>query len=109
MNVFRDIEQIYRTNGREGFVLLTLLYLERVSLVKWPFKLLKLICQGHYLCDISPYSFTSAEAIATCRMPHPFMIIINCKTRIGKNVTIYHSVTVGNREQLRGRLSENLM
>lgn len=102
MNLFEDIKQIYETNGREGFIVLSLLYFERISCIKWPFKLLKIVCQGHYLCDISPYSFVSLRAIVTCRMPHPFLIIINSKTQIGEDVTIYHNVTIGNRERIGG-------
>lgn len=106
MELLDNLKQIARRNGREGTFVLVTLYLERVSGIKWPFKMIKLLCQGHYLCDISPYSFVSPKAIATCRMPHPFLIIINGNTQIGENVTIYHSVTIGNREH-RGEGSIN--
>ena len=100
MKILRDLKQISIRNGREGFLLLTILYFERICRIKWPFKILKLLCQGHFLCDISPYSFISPQAICTCRMPHPYLIIINSDAQIGENVTIYHNVTLGNRERL---------
>lgn len=31
------------------------------------------------------------------RLPHPYNIIINAKTKIGTNVTIYHNVTLGSK------------
>jgi len=109
MKLLNDLKQIAQRNRREGAFLLTTLYLERISSIKWPFKLLKMLCQSHYLCDISPYSFVSPNAIVTCRMPHPFLIIINGNAQIGENVTIYHNVTIGNRERYSGRGGQDLM
>jgi len=97
-NIIRDFKEIKRRNGYEAVLVLFSLYLERIAFVKTPFKILKLFITRHYLCDISPYSFNSIEAIVTCKMPHPFMIIINSSTSIGNNSIIYHNVTIGNRE-----------
>jgi len=91
-------KHIKQRNGYEGRLILLSLYLERIARIKFPFKILKVFIQRHYLCDISPYSFYNEEAIETCRLPHPFLIIINSATLIGKNSTIYHNVTIGNRE-----------
>ena len=107
MRILNDLRKISKRNGREGTIMLTLLYFERASFIKWPFKLMKMLCQGHYLCDISPYSFNSRNAIVTCRLPHPFVIIINSNTIIGENVTIYHSVTIGSRERQGEEKSES--
>lgn len=97
-SVFRALKQIKEHNGYEAFFVLSSMYLERVSYWKFPFKVIKLLVQRHYLCDISPYSFDSVEGILTCRLPHPFLIIINSMAKIGINCTIFHGVTIGNRE-----------
>lgn len=99
-NIIKALRKIKDHNGYEAFFMLSSMYLERISYWKFPFKMIKLLVQRHYLCDISPYSFDSVEAILTCRMPHPFLIIINGTTSIGQNCTIYHQVTIGNRESL---------
>lgn len=44
--------------------------------------------------------FDCVEAILTCRIPHPFLIIINATTSIGQDGTIYYQVTIGNLESV---------
>lgn len=91
-----NIKKIYKNNGFHARIVLLLLYGEKVSFIKCPFKILrKIIIQGFYCCEIHPDSFRSKEAIATCRLPHPYIIIVHRTTSIGINSTIFHNVTIG--------------
>lgn len=95
MSLIKDLKKIGR-NTFHAKIVLTLLYLEKISYFKLPFKILrKIIIQGFYSCEIHPDSFRSKEAIATCRLPHPYLIIIHRTTSIGINSTIFHNVTIG--------------
>lgn len=77
-------------------IILFLLYFEKVSKVKCLFKILrKLIVQLGYHCEIHPDSFIDKEAIVSCRLPHPFMIIIHRKSILGHNLVIFQGVTIG--------------
>lgn len=71
MSLIKDLKKIGR-NTFHAKIVLTLLYLEKISYFKLPFRILrKIIIQGFYSCEIHPDSFRSKEAIATCRLPHP--------------------------------------
>lgn len=81
-------------------IVLLILYWEKRFVIKLPFKVMrKLINQGIYHCEIHPDSFISLNAVATCRLPHPFMIIVHRSALIGEHCTIYHGVTFGTIEQ----------
>ncbi|MDR2011209.1 MAG: hypothetical protein LBQ22_12090, partial [Bacteroidales bacterium] len=72
-----------------------ILYFEKISFVKWPFKVLrKIIIQMFYNCEIYPESFISLNSLLTLRLPHPYLII-HRNVRIGENVTIFQGVTIG--------------
>lgn len=103
MLLIKNIQKIKSRNGFHAIIVLTLLYLEKVSYFKFPFKVLrKIVIQGFYHCEIHPESFRSKEAIATCRLPHPYLIIIHRTASIGVNSTIFHNVTIGVIEKKRG-------
>lgn len=95
MSLIKDLKKIGR-NTFHAKIVLTLLYLEKISYFKLPFKILrKIIIQGFYSCEIHPDSFRSKEAITNCRLPHPYLIIIHKTASIGINSTIFHNVTIG--------------
>jgi len=52
-----------------------------------------------YNTQMNPDVFINKQAIATCRLPHPFMIIFHRSSRIGAGSTIFHGVTVGSSER----------
>ncbi|NKF21892.1 hypothetical protein [Solimonas marina] len=88
-----------RLKGFHARIILSILYGEKVFPISFPFKILrKLINQAIYHCEIHPDSFISSDAILTLRLPHPFLIIVHRKVQIGRNVTLFHNVTLGNRE-----------
>lgn len=96
MSLINNLQKIKSQNGFHAIIVLTLLYLEKVSYFKFPFKILrKLIIQGCYCSEIHPNSFRNKEAIATCRLPHSYLIIIHRTASIGINSTIFHNVTIG--------------
>jgi serine O-acetyltransferase len=79
-----------------GRIIVLILYLEKISYIKLPFKILrKLIIRYMYSCEIYSESFISVNSLLTLRLPHPFMIIIHKNARIGENVTIFQGVTIG--------------
>jgi len=94
--MLKDIKSIFKLNGFHSRIVLLILYGEKKFLIKFPFKLLrKFINQALYHCEIHPDSFTSVTAIATMRLPHPYLIIIHRTCRIGVNGTIFQGVTIG--------------
>ena len=96
MSFYYNLKSIRSRNGFHAIVTLTLLYLEKISYFKFPFKILrKLIIQGLYCSEIHPDSFRGKEAIVTCRLPHPYLIIIHKTASIGINSVIFHNVTIG--------------
>lgn len=96
MSLINNLQKIKSQNSFHAIIVLTLLYLEKVSYFKFPLKILrKIIIQGLYCCEIHPDSFRSKEAISTCRLPHPYLIIIHKTASIGVNSTIFHNVTIG--------------
>lgn len=103
MNLRNDLSSIFQKNKFHGRIIVLALYIEyffRNKRIYIPITFLlkvfrKLVIQGKYHCDISPISFTSIDAIATLRLPHPYLIIIHGNAKIHKNVTIYHNVTIG--------------
>lgn len=52
-----------------------------------------------YNTQINPKTFLNKEAIVTCRLPHPFQIIIHGTASIGLRSTIFHGVTIGSVER----------
>lgn len=88
-----------RERGFHGRLVIAILYMERVSRWKLPFKILRrVICQMLYHCEVSPESFSSNSALLSLRLPHPYLIVIHREVLIEDNVTIFHGVTVGARE-----------
>lgn len=81
-------------NGRVASLIIYLLYLE----VKYKLGLLKLfrqfIWQPTLGVQLPPRAF-DVEAVLTLRLVHPYLIIINGGSKIGKNCTFYHDVTIG--------------
>ena len=81
-------------------IILSLLYFEKVSWMKFPFKVLrKVIIQFGYHCEIHPDSFIDKEAIINCSLPHPYLIIVNRRAILGHNLRIFHGVTIGANEK----------
>lgn len=92
MSLIKNLKNIKSRNGFHAIITLTLLYMEKAFYFKFPFKILrKLIIQGLYSSEIHPDSFRNKEAIATCRLPHPYLIIIHRTASIGINSTIFHN------------------
>ena len=93
--MFSDIHTILKKSFHERIILL-ILYLEKCSKIKWPFKVIrKIILQILYHCEIHPDSFRDKEAIVTCCMPHPYLIVIHRKASLGANMRIFQGVTIG--------------
>jgi serine O-acetyltransferase len=73
--------------------------IKKLILLEYNYKIFKflrkIINEAIYHVEISPTSFKNIENIKTLRMPHPYNIIIHGKSIIGKNVTIFHNVTIG--------------
>lgn len=81
-------------------LIIGILYLEKISRWKFPLKVARrLICQSVYHVEVHPDSFDSPEALLSLRLPHPFLIVVHRSARIGCNVTLFHNVTIGAREQ----------
>lgn len=99
MNIHRIVSDLREINSRNFYharSVIYILYLEKISSIKFPFKILRrLIIQHGYLCEISPDSFISLDHIVSLRLPHPFLIIIHRTALIGANCTIFHNVTIG--------------
>lgn len=96
---FRKIKQI---NTFHAIIILSIIYTEkwlssnRLSVISVLVKIFrKFIVQGMYHCDIHPDSFASLDAISTCRMPHPYLIVVHQTARIQDNAVIFHNVTIG--------------
>lgn len=112
--ILSDFRKINSQNFYHSRIVIYILYLEKISSIKFPFKILRrLIIQHGYLCEISPDSFISAEHIATLRLPHPFLIIIHRTATIGAACTIFHNVTIGVLENSRygleaGKIGDNV-
>lgn len=99
MSMFSDIASIFEKGFHERIILL-LLYLEKRSIVKFPLKIIrKLIIQCGYHCEIHPESFRDTDAIVSCSLPHPYMIIIHKNVSLGHNLRIFQGVTIGNIEK----------
>lgn len=88
-------------NGWLSSILISLLYLE-ISVPKlvsiWLKILRVLLWQPVFNLQIPPVCFTK-KSICSLRLPHPFMIIIHPKCKIGEMCTIFHEVTLGCIEQ----------
>ncbi|HEL3174011.1 TPA: hypothetical protein UME34_000583 [Stenotrophomonas maltophilia] len=98
MGLLHDLRST-RERGFHGRLIVAILYMERVSLFKFPFKVLRsLICQMVYHCEISPESFSSGAALLSLRLPHPYLVVVHRKVLIEQDVTIFHGVTIGARE-----------
>lgn len=103
MSLKKDLSNIFNRNKFHGRIVVLTLYFEylfRQQKVYYPLTILlkvfrKLIIQGGYHCDVSPISFIDKSAIATLRLPHPYLIIIHGKAKLSQNVTIFHNVTIG--------------
>ncbi|WP_342647785.1 hypothetical protein [Mucilaginibacter sp. CSA2-8R] len=96
--MLNDLRSIFSRNTFHARVILLILYFEKRSLFKAPFKVLrKFICQALYHCEIHP-DVLSLSAITTLRLPHPFLIIIHRSCRIGNNSTVFQGVTIGVKE-----------
>ncbi|MEH0876407.1 hypothetical protein QM999_17265 [Pectobacterium cacticida] len=81
-------------------IILSILYLEKTTYLSFFFKIFrKLVNQAIYHCEIHPDSFKDGATILSLRLPHPFLIIVHRMALIGKNVTLFHNVTIGHREQ----------
>lgn len=93
--MYEDLKILLKKSFHERIILL-ILYFEKGSCMKWPFKVMrKVFVQMCYHCEIHPDSFVDKEAIVSCRLPHPFMIIIHKKTILGHNLVIFQGVTIG--------------
>lgn len=93
--MYDNLSVLFGKSFHERIVLL-ILYFEKIAWVKLPFKMLrKLIVQFGYHCEIHPDSFIDKEAIVTCRLPHPFMIIIHRESVLGHNLCVFQDVTIG--------------
>lgn len=94
-HIYKDLKSLLKKNFHERIILF-ILYFEKGACMKWPFKVLrKIILQMCYHCEIHPDSFINKEAIVSCRLPHPYMIIIHRKTILGRNLVIFQGVTIG--------------
>lgn len=88
-----------RERGFHGRLVISIMLLERSCGWKAPFRLLRrIICQMVYHCEINPASFVSSSAIASLRLPHPYLIVVHRDVEIGERVTFFHGVTIGARE-----------
>lgn len=58
-----------------------------------------------YNCAIAPQAEISSPII----MPHPIGIVIGMGTKIGENVTIYQSVTIGQKEEKYPTIGNNVI
>lgn len=58
-------------------------------------KLLRQFIQRYFSCEVSV--MTNFDAPETVKFPHPIGVMIGRDVKIGKNVTIYHHVTLGQR------------
>jgi serine acetyltransferase len=94
--MLKGVKSILSINTFHARMILLIIYCEKKFMIKLPFKVLrKIIVQMLYNCEIHPHTFTNLDSIATCRLPHPFMIIIHRSCRIGINCTIFQGVTIG--------------
>lgn len=117
MNFYKFLSDLRKINSRNlyhGRIVLYILYLEKISFIKFPFKVLRrLVIQHGYLSEISPDSFISSDNIVSLRLPHPFLIIIHRTASIGLNCTIFHNVTIGvienaSYESIAGKIGDNV-
>lgn len=103
MSVQEDFKSIFKRNKFHARIVVSTLYLEYcmrsvryACILTFFIKIIrKILIQGIYHCEINPCSFINGSAIATLRLPHPFLIIVHGNAKIGKNATIFHNVTVG--------------
>ena len=94
-SIYSDFLRLSKKTFHERIILFTL-YFEKVSKVKLPFKILrKLVIQLGYHCEIHPDSFIDKEAIVSCRLPHPYLIIIHKNAILGHGLSIFQGVTIG--------------
>lgn len=96
--MFKNFKRIkHNGNGWVAAFIIYLLFLE-VSKQWKIFKFLRLfIWQPTLGLCLFPSSFNE-ESLLTLRIVHPFMIIINGNSRVGRNCCIYHDVTIGAKE-----------
>ena len=93
--MFKDLCILLKKSFHERIILL-ILYMEKCSRIKWPFKVIrKIIIQIIYHCEIHPDSFRDKDAIVSCRLPHPYLIIIHRTASLGSNMSIFQGVTIG--------------
>lgn len=98
--MIQHFKLIFQLNEFHGRLVLMILYLERMAWIKFPFKIIRrLIVEMYYNTQINPSIFTSKAAIASCRLPHPFQIIIHGTAVLGERLTIFHGVTIGSSEK----------
>jgi serine O-acetyltransferase len=95
MLLIKNLQKIRKMNFNAQNIVL-ILYFEKISFIKWTFKILrKITIQMFYNCEIYPESFVSVNSLLTLRLPHPYLIIIHKNARMGENVTIFQGVTIG--------------
>jgi serine acetyltransferase len=95
-----ELKRIGKQNEFHGRLVLSILYFEKTSIVKFPFKFLRrMIIEMFYNTQINPKIFVNKEAIISCRLPHPFQIIVHGSASIGQRSTIFHGVTIGSAER----------
>lgn len=97
--MIKDVKLIFQQNEFHGRLVLMILYFEKSAWIKFPFKILRrFMVEMYYNTQINPRIFTSKYAIASCRLPHPFQIIVHGTAVLGERSTIFHGVTIGSNE-----------
>ena len=103
IRLFKGIKEIFKNNKFHSRIVLTALMIEYITndrFIVLPLNFVckifrKLIIQVFYNCELRTKSFFNLESITSLRLPHPFLIIVHENSKIGKNVTIFHNVTIG--------------
>lgn len=91
-----SIRTITKNNYFHSIIFISILYFEKKYKINFLFKILrKFIIQGIYCSEVHPDSFKDLNAIATLRLPHPYVIIIHRSASIGNDCTIYQGCTIG--------------
>lgn len=100
--MFYGFKQIKEHNTFHARIFLTILYLEkwfklhRLYICELTMKIIrKFVIQGIYNSEVHPDSFSSLQAISSCRLPHPYLIIIHRSASIQTDTVIFHNVTIG--------------
>lgn len=101
--MFNNYKLIYSHNHtRISSLYIYTLFLEKNNnhLIHLTAKILRKYIFNPFLClSIGPESFEKKNLLSL-RLPHPYMIIIHPKAKIGPDCTIYHEVTIGCRENI---------